>query len=191
MEGRPRYEQVKAFIGDDIDRPTTWKRRRISLSPSAREAIRRAQRIGSDVFTGGRMQVAFELQPEQPEKTVNAPPVRQVSIRLLGKEDTYLLGFQRWTAFEWPGGADAVLSISTQEGDLPARRYNGEWALFRMLQQARITLKTPAEFELRWGFERPGQYTITARYNLRTQRASNPFGDPRGFFSFRPPSSLN
>lgn len=184
-------EELTPFIGRDLDRPATWKGRGIALSPSAREAVGRAQRIGSDAFTGGRLQVAFELQPEQPEKTVNAPAVDQVSIRLLGKEDTYRLGFQRWTAFEWPGGADAMLSVSTQVGDLPPQRYDGDWALFRMLQQARITPRTQAEFELRWVFERPGQYTITARYNLRTQRASNPFSDPRGFFTFRPPSSLN
>jgi type VI secretion system protein ImpL len=184
-------EELEPYVGRDIDRPVLWKGTGIRLSPAAREAIRRAQQIAANLYTAGRMSVSFELQPEQPEATANAPAVDQVSIRLLGREDIYTMGFQSWTRYDWPGAGDALLRVSTQAGELAPRSYDGAWALMRMLQDARITPRTSTQFELRWSFERPGEYTITARYNLRTQSAANPFGNLRGFFNFQPPSALD
>ncbi|HMB91549.1 MAG TPA: type VI secretion system membrane subunit TssM [Rhodothermales bacterium] len=184
--------ELAPFIGRDIDQVRTWQGMGVRFSPAAVQAIKKARRIGETLYSGGGMQVSFELQPELPEKTPRAPAVDQVSLRLLGKEEVYQLGFQSWTQYDWPGQGDAVLRVSTREGEMPPKSFQGEWALFRLLDQARIQRRGSAtEYELRWTFEQPGAYTITPRYNLRTRSSSNPFGETRGFFNFRPPASLN
>lgn len=184
--------ELAPFIGRDIDQVRTWRGMGVRFSPAAVQAIKKARRIGETLYSGGRMQVSFELQPELPEKTQRAPAVDQVSLRLLGRENVYQLGFQSWTQYDWPGQGDAVLRVSTREGEMPPKSFQGEWALFRLLDQARIQRRGSAtEYELRWTFEQPGAYSITARYNLRTRSSTNPFGETRGFFNFRPPATLN
>jgi len=184
-------EELEPYVGRNIEQPVSWRGTGIRLSTAAREAIRRAQHIAANLYNSGRMSLSFELQPEQPDASTNAPTVYQVSLRLLGREETYDLGSRRWTRYDWPGTGDAVLTVSTQTADLTPKRYDGAWALFRMLQEAGINARTSTQYELRWSFERTGQYTITARYDLRTQSAANPFGNLRGFFNFQPPPALD
>lgn len=186
-------QELKPFTGRDLERPQTWEGQGLRLSPATLQAIRRAQRIGENLYSGGSMRVAFEMQPDVPERSGNAPIPEQVSIRLLGKEDTYRLGSPFWTAYQWPGEPGVIVRLSTRAGELPPKRYEGEWALFRLLHEAQVRRKpgSSTEYEVRIPFEEPGQYVITARYHLRTRSSANPFDNPSGFFDFRPPERLN
>ena len=83
------------------------------------------------------------------------------------------------------------LSVSTREGNLPPKQFDGSWAWFRLLQKANVQRKSPTVYDLQWPFKKPGRYTIFARYNLRTQSSSSPFGDVQGFFNLRLPPKLN
>lgn len=182
-------EDLEPYTGRDVRRPKSWRGYGIRLSPAALETIERARGIGEGLFQGGMMGVAFQLQADVPQGTGQAPIANQVSIRLLGREYTYDLGVQRWESYQWPGAPGAVLTISTQVGDLAPKRYEGDWALFRLLRDARIT-PGGGGMDLRWTFDAPGNATLTARYTLRPQSSAAPFRDPLGFFSVRPPATL-
>ena len=183
--------ELAPYLGRDLS-PRRWEGRGIRLSPGAQQAVERSRSIGRDLFSNGAMRVDFEVQPEVPERSPDAPPVDQVTINIHGTEDVYGLGSYRpWTPVSWPGPSGALVSVSTQQRDLPPKTFDGSWALFRMLEAARVTRQSQAAYELRWTFEEPNRWRITALYNLRTRSASNPFNDPRSFFSFRPPASLN
>ncbi len=184
--------ELSPYLTRDLSRTRNWNGRGLRVSSTAQSAIDRANNIGNNLFNSGAMRVDFELQAEVPERSPGAPAVDQVSIEIHGADDVYGLGSYRpWVPFSWPGNSGAMVSISTQTGDLPPKRFDGDWALFRMLQQARVTRRSAANYEIRWTFEELGQWNITALYNLRTRSAANPFSDPRSFFAFRPPSSLN
>lgn len=186
-------EDLAPYIGRDVDRPSQWQNRGIRLSPAAVQAIKRAQGISDNLFESGSMRIEFEMQPEVPDRTANAPSPDGVSVRLHGVSNEYLMGSHRpWEDYDWPGRDGGVtISVSTEIADLPPKSYDGNWAFFRMLQDARLSRTAGDVYQLLVPFEQAGQYTITVKYNLRTQSSSNPFNDPRGFFNFRPPSKLD
>ena len=182
------------IIQQDVDRPRSWQRGGIGLSAEARRAIKKAQAITDGLFEGGTMQVRFELNAEVPLQIPEQSVVpRHVTLRLLGSSDyVYDLGRRFPRSYVWPGDAGAVLTIGTDQGPFDGS-YHGDWALFRMLQNADIRPRSTAsrtEFEVRWTFNR-NQYQLIARYDLKSEQgSSNPFRNLSGFFAFRPPSSL-
>ena len=184
-------EELAPYLGSDL-RPRTWEGQGLALSPVARQAIERAQGISGSLFRGGVMRVPFSLQPDSPLTTGDAPAVGRICIDLVSREECYSMGVPPppWP-FEWPGRPGARLTVLTQDGTLGPRRYEGDWALFRMLQAARIAPRSEATYEVQWTFRPAAGYQVTPRFFLSTQSASNPFRDPRGFFSFQPPASLN
>ena len=184
-------EEMAPYLGSDL-RPKSWEGQGLAVSPAARQAIERAREIGGSLFRGGVMHVPFSLQPESPLTAGRAPAVGRICIDLVGREECYSMGVPPppWT-FEWPGRPGTHLTVLTQDGTLGPMRYEGDWALFRMLQAARITPRSGAAYEVQWSFRPAAGYQVTPRFYLSTQSASNPFRDPRTFFSFRPPTSLN
>jgi len=162
------------------------------LSARAEASLANAREIGEALFSGGALRLEFELQAEVPEREGDAPTPSQVFISIHGTDDAYRMGsFRPWVPFSWPGRPGALLSISTQQGDLPAKQYNGDWALFRLLGDAQVRRISQTQYELQWPFRQPGQYALTAQYMLRAKSASTPFGNPARFFTFDPPSTLN
>ena len=127
-----------------------------------------------------------------PAREGGAPTPSQVFISIHGTDDAYRMGSYRpWTPFSWPGRPGALLTISTQQGDLPAKQFSGDWAWFRLLQQAQVQRTSSTQYELRWPFRDPGNYVLTAHYTLRARSASAPYENPARFFTFNPPASLN
>jgi type VI protein secretion system component VasK len=186
------YEEALAPFMTRDGRPRSWEGRGLDLSNRTENAIARAGEIGEALFSGGALQLGFELQAEVPEREGNAPTPSQVFISIHGTDDAYRMGSYRpWVPFSWPGRPGALLSISTQQGDLPAKQYNGDWALFRLLEDAAVQRAGQTQYELRWPFRQPGNYALTAQYTLRAKSASAPFGNPTQFFTFDPPATLN
>src|SRR5690606_20486381 len=141
--------------------------------------------IGEGVFSGGALRLDFEMQADTPEREGSAPPASQVLLSIHGQDDAYRMGSYRpWTPFSWPGRSGALLSVSTQQGDLPAKQYSGDWALFRLLQDAQVRRISSTQYELRWPFRQLGDYVLVARYTLRTRSAAAPFDNPTRFFTF-------
>ena len=185
-------EQLRAFLSADERQAAAWNGRGLEMS-AVQQALAQAARIREGLFnSGGVMRLAFEMRPELPERSENAPPVAQVHIDLHGQRDTYTMGSPMWRSFVWPEGTPrAMLSVSTQQGQLPAKTFSGDWAMFRLLQNANVQQRTSSLYEVRWPFEQVGQYTVTVLYELKAQRGINPFQNPAAFFRFTPPGSIN
>jgi type VI secretion system protein ImpL len=93
--------------------------------------------------------------------------------------------YRPWTQVVWPGRSGAGLRISTQQGP-DAKEFNGDWAWFRLLQEATVQRQSSTEYLLLWPFDNG----VTVQYNLRTRSGSNPFNNLNSFFSFSCPESL-
>ena len=152
-----------------------------------REAIADARRIQTGLFAGDALGLRFEVQPEVPETAPGAPAPGQLYLEFAGASQTYGMGSRRpWTAVDWPGGARSTLRVTTRSGTLPPVQYEGDWSVFRMLDAAQVDARSSTEYVLRWPMSRG----VTARVNLRSRSAANPFGDVGRFFRFRPPARL-
>jgi len=185
-------ENLRPFVSRDDWRVQTWEGRGIQFSREAERLLRKADEIGNGLFAGGALQLNFQLQADQPDPRGNAPAVGQVYIGVHGRDYTYRMGFQSWENFTWPGNAPgATLTMTTREGELPPKRFNGDWAWFRLLQEGQVEPRTSTEYRIRWQFEQPARYTIFARYNLRTQQAEQAFVNPRSFFRVQVPQTIN
>jgi type VI secretion system protein ImpL len=186
------YEEALAPFMTRDGRPRSWEGRALGLSARTEASLDNARAIGEALFSGGALQLDFELQAEVPEREGDAPTPSQVFISIHGTDDAYRMGsFRPWVPFSWPGRPGALLSISTQQGDLPAKQYNGDWALFRLLGDAQVRRISQTQYELQWPFRQPGQYALIAQYMLRAKSASTPFGNPARFFTFDPPQTLD
>jgi type VI secretion system protein ImpL len=182
--------ELRDFLGTNFE-PRRWQGEGLRLSPAAQQALEKAQQIHEILFTGDVMQLTFDLRPELPDKG-NHPTVDLYDLTIHGKSETYDMGHARWTTFSWPGSsAGTSLSISTREGNFTPKRYDGDWAWFRMLEDADIRRTAPAEYIVRWTFERPDQVRIVVPYHLSIQTARFPFENIRSFFTFQPPTTLD
>lgn len=184
-------DELGPFLGRDGS-PKQWEGRGLRMSSAAQRALDDADRIASGLFNAGTMRVDFELQPEIPEREGNVPSPDAVYINIHGTDNAYRMGnYRPWTAFSWPGGAGATVTLSTRQGDVPVVRYDGDWALFRLLQDAQLQRRSASEYELRLQHDFDGRGRINVKYNLKPRSASGLFDDPRGFFSYRVPDALD
>ncbi len=183
-----RANTLDPYMSRDGQQSRTWQNVGVGLSSDARRAIRNAEKIGERLFDGSVVKVSFDLQPEQPETSTDSPATSRVFVEAHGQSLTYDMGnYRPWTPFNWPGGPDAVLRVTTMQGELPARRTSGAWAWFRLLEEADVQRETPTTYVLRWPMEKG----ITAKFTLRTQDSDAPFNDLERFFQFDCPDRLN
>ena len=183
-------EDLRPFVGRDGS-PRRWEGRGLSISGAAQRALDDAERIADGLFNAGTMRIDFELQPDLPEREGSVPSPDAVYINVHGTDNTYRMGnYRPWTAFSWPGGAGASVTLSTRQGDVPVARYDGDWALFRLLQDAELQRRSGAEYDLRLQHDFDGQGRISVKYSLKPRSASGLFDDPRGFFRYSVPDEL-
>ncbi|NBB85619.1 MAG: type VI secretion system membrane subunit TssM [Bacteroidetes bacterium] len=181
-------ERLDPFLtGGAIGTPRRWEGQGLQVSSSVQRTVEAADRIGQALYTGGALRLDFELQPELPDTEPGAPAVGQVTLAVHGRESSYNMGSNRpWVDYAWPGRAGARLSVSTRTGGLSPKQATGDWAFFRLLQEATVRGQGAAQYEVRW----PMAQGVTVRYNLRARSSTNPFGDPRGFFTLQVPETL-
>lgn len=177
---------LSPYLARDRRSAQSWEGRGIRISPEVLASLEHANRIGEGLFSGGVARLDFELQPEQPLRSPEAPAVSQVEIEVHGRGEAYTMGSYRpWTQVVWPGRSGAGLRISTQQGP-DVKEFNGDWAWFRLLQEATVQRQSSTEYLLLWPFDNG----VTVQYNLRTRSGSNPFNDLNSFFNFSCPESL-
>lgn len=185
-------ESLAPYLTSDGRSARTWQGRGVGLSSATQNAIEQGRRIGEGMFSGSNMRVEFELQADVPAREGDAPAPDQVYVNIHGVTDSYRMGSYRpWVSFSWPGSPGAMIGVSTRHGELPPRRFDGDWAIFRLLQDASISRSSSTEYAARWVFRQEGQYALTVRYDLRARSAVGPFADPGGFFRFTCPAGLN
>jgi type VI secretion system protein ImpL len=191
-------EELSAFINKDRWKANQWENIGITFSNEFINAIRRADDISSTLFKGGDMNIAFRLKPQLPEsKAVRGqkPIVEQIYLNINGFEDYYKMGSPFWTDYTWPGGKGtpvARLNISIRNyGTSETKAFDGEWALFKLLQDATsVSGGSASQFNFNWFFKKENVYDITVTYQLSAGSSKNPFAS--GFFkALNIPGSIN
>ena len=187
-----RSETLAPFLTSDGRSQKTWRGRGLGISSAAHRALDASGQMGEALFRGETLRLEFEVQADVPEREGDAPPPSQVTFRAHGASDAYRMGSYRpWVPVSWPGEPGAAIGLSTREGELPPKRYEGDWAVFRLLDDALVRRTGSGEYAVRWTFRQPGAYALTARYGLRSRSASGPFSDPGSFFRFSAPPTLS
>ncbi|MEM8557349.1 MAG: type VI secretion system membrane subunit TssM [Bacteroidota bacterium] len=185
-----REEVLTPYLTDDGRRVRTWEGRGIGVSSTTFGAIEQAETIGDDLFRGG-MQVEFEMRPDVPTYDGNAPPADGIYLNVQGQRLEYRMGSVRpWTSFVWPGsspGAELTVASRGQQFD---KTYEGDWALFRLLADARMEARGSTQFQTRWSFSEGGTFVINVPFDLRTRSSVSPLRSPARFFRFRLPPTL-
>ncbi|WP_146109995.1 type VI secretion system membrane subunit TssM [Salinibacter sp. 10B] len=183
-------KELSPFLEEGGREPKTWEGRGLQLSSSVKQFLTDSEQIGTHLFSGGSLQVRFELVPELPKEQGEAPAASQVYIRIHGTSQTYQMGYQPTTTFVWPGDRGARIVLNTRAGSLPPKQKSGVWAWFRLLDDASVDPRSSNEYWLRWVFERGDQYSIVTRYTLRSEKPQRLFSDPMGFFHLTVPKRL-
>jgi type VI secretion system protein ImpL len=129
-----------------------------------------AARIRQAFFAGGAQpQVGFELEPLSLD-----PRAREVELDLGGQKLTYGHGPRTATPMHWPAntpGARLTLTPVDTPGQSIVNSPTGAWALFRLLDSARIDASAGPD-RLKVGFDLQG---YQATFQLRAASIVNPF----------------
>jgi type VI secretion system protein ImpL len=154
----------------------------LGLSRAGLVQFERAQTIRDSFFPGGGpMSVEFTLTP-----VALGNGVREAVFETDGQSVTYTGGAATSQRMRWPGpnpGA-ARLSLTRADGQTSAIEPTGPWALFRLLDRARIDGNLPDLLNV--SFEIDG---AVARFQLRASSIRNPFRT-RDLRQFQCPSQL-
>ncbi|HEY6906474.1 MAG TPA: type VI secretion system membrane subunit TssM [Ignavibacteriaceae bacterium] len=191
-------DELGDFINKDRWKINQWENQGLAVSDGFITALKKADDITSTLFKNGDLGINYRLKPQLPEsKTIGSakPLVEQVYLYLDGTEDYYKMGSPFWSDFTWPGTKGtpgAKMNISLRNlGTSETKSYDGEWALFRLLNQATISRgESSSQYNFNWFFQKTGSYNVTVSYQLNTGSSKNPFA--RDFFNtFRLPDKLN
>ncbi len=185
-----RKQHLSPFMKEGQLRTRTWEGRGLRLSPKTRRFLSTADRIAENLFSGGSLRLQFQMIPELPKKSEEAPAASQVVLRIHGTPQRYRMGHQPTTTFMWPDKRGAKVVMRTRGGTLPPKEKPGGWAWFRLLEEATVEPVGQNKYRIRWVFEKADRYSIVARYNLRAEADQQLFTDPRGFFRTVVPESL-
>jgi type VI secretion system protein ImpL len=144
----------------------------IGISESTLRQFEGAARIKQAFFAGGGSQpkVSFQIKPLALDKSA-----RQVLLELGEQRLTYRHGPQRLQAMQWPppSGSSRARIVFTSLGDAQPASLSAEgpWALFRLLDKAKVGSTTMADrFKVTFNVE-----GLTAIFELRASSVSNPF----------------
>jgi type VI protein secretion system component VasK len=93
---------------------------------------------------------------------------------------------------ESKGTPGARMNINIRDyGTSETKSYEGEWALFRLLDEAAVTSGgSSSQYVLNWFFQRAGAYNVIVTYQLNAGSSKNPFAD-NFFKTFNLPGKIN
>ena len=190
--------ELSDFINRETWKVNQWNNEGLNVSNAFINTLKKADDITGTLFKNGDLGINFRLKPQLPEsKTIGSskPIVEQVYLYLDGVEDYYKMGAPFWSDYVWPGvrgtpGARMNISIRNI-GTSDSKSFDGEWALFRLLNQATISRgDSPSQYTFNWFFQKSGSYDVTVSYQLSSGSSKNPF--TKDFFSsFHLPDKLN
>ncbi|WLQ17447.1 type VI secretion IcmF C-terminal domain-containing protein [Hahella aquimaris] len=96
------------------------------------------------------------------------PSIRRIHMVIGEIEAASVLGPRFWSEFSWPAShPDAYVEVETLNGDRKRFDFLGEWALFRFLEQARITPESATSGQAQFDF---GGLQVT--YQIKTATAA-------------------
>lgn len=191
-------QELSSFINKERWRVNQWENEGLNVSTDLINSLKKADDISSTLFKGGDLNVSFRLKPRLPEsKPVlgKKPFIEQVYLSIDGVENKYKMGSPFWSDYTWPGnrGTPGVrMNISIRDyGTSETKSFDGEWALFRLLNDANISRgESASQYVLNWSFKKEGSYDVIVSYQLNAGSSRNPFST--GFFrSFELPTKIN
>lgn len=191
-------QELSGFINKDRWRVNQWDNEGLNISNDLIDALKKANDISSTLFRGNDLSISFRLKPQLPDsKPVQGkrPIVEQVFLGIDGKDNQYKMGAAFWEDYTWPGGRSAPgvrMNISIRDfGTSETKSYDGDWALFKLLNEASISRgESASQYVLNWSFKREGAYDVIVSYTLSTGSSTNPFS-ANFFRSFVLPTKIN
>ena len=129
-------KSVAPFVqGSHGERLESLDGQTLGVSQTALRMFARARAIRGAFFRSGKEpHLRFSLTPENLDKTV-----RRFELDLGGKSLAYSHGPKLPTRFNWPdGGTDLSVMFEDINGTIHRKRWQGDWSLFRMLDQSRV-----------------------------------------------------
>jgi len=181
----------KRNLAEYIDTSSSpWKvkgnqRAVVSFSDKTIRAFEKAANIRKAFFKPGDSlpQARFSLTPKEMDAAVS-----RFFLNIEGQELFYEFGPQLKTALNWPGprvDEGAYYEVQFQGGETVVYRQSGQWALYRLIDKARLrNTALPEKFTL---FFNAKGYTV--QYSLIAASTYNPFRLLSGM-SFTCPKSL-
>jgi type VI secretion system protein ImpL len=190
--------ELSTFINQERWKVNQWENEGMNVSNDLMSCLKRADDISATLFKNGELSVNFRLKPQLPEsKLINnqKPIVEQIYLSIDNFDNYYKMGAAFWTDYSWPGsrgtpGARMNITIRGY-GNSDTKSFDGEWALFRLLQDASVsTGETASQYVFNWIFKKENNYDIIVSYLLNAGSSRNPFS-PGFFKSFSLPSKIN
>jgi type VI secretion system protein ImpL len=166
----------------------------LELGPESETAIRKAHQFRDALFreTPGTLSFSFRVKPVQTARVSGEPPFARTTLFAAGENRIiYDMGLSKETKVTWPGESQqgGARVAATMDGPEPeSLSFEGPWAMFRLLDRARIEAKSDSEYRVHWTLERKGSYAIDVPYEFRATTAVNPFAPD--FFAFDCPRQL-
>ncbi|MBI3595520.1 MAG: type VI secretion system membrane subunit TssM [Nitrospirae bacterium] len=168
-------KELKPFVEEGSERWEVKKRMGVgmALTPEFLESMRQARLITEGLFPRGNpdLKLSFGLYPYP------SPGVSETLFQVDGKDLRYRNEPQEWHEFTWPGssgtyGASLQANIG---GARQARQYGGQWGLFKLLDNGRVTPIGTTRYQLEWNLNVQGPTAMKIRYDLRADSYKNPF----------------
>lgn len=189
--------ELSSFIKKEDWKINQFENTGAGFSTEFINALKKADEITSIMYKGGNMNLTFRLKPQLPvSKTISdkKATVIQYYLKIDGVIETYKMGSPFETIYNWPNNSSpgTALYITLNEyGTSEIKSHDGEWALFRLLNDASISRgDASSQIILNWNFSKPNLYDVTVGYILNAGSSKHPFS--KNFFkSFKLPNTVN
>ncbi|HYK91734.1 MAG TPA: type VI secretion IcmF C-terminal domain-containing protein, partial [Acidobacteriota bacterium] len=173
-------KELRMFLaaeGEGYTPRTFMGNSQVAFSSSFLEFIAKMNAFRHALFPPGMPDIAisFDLTPD------STPGVTETLLAIDGQQIRYRNEAPMPVAMSWPsksGAPQARLTISLQgTGERPSTpAVEGEWALFRLLSQARIVAQSPTTYTILWSLSGSDGTRRDVRYKLQARSIRNPFG---------------
>jgi len=176
--------------GRDGWTPRVWMDAGVLVGPEARKAIRVAEGVTKALFPRGAQEpkTTFQIRIHP------TPGLEEIDLVVDDHRERYRMTPEEWVPLAWPGafgsGRAAVEVVPIGGGPRRTLRYQGAWALFRLLDAARIEPQSRTRFIARWKIGARGTRKTRVSVDVKASAYANPFRPPRGA-DFRPPGRLD
>ena len=160
-----------AQLVDTSRSPWRWRAGAAAGSAAMLQQFERAQRIREVFFGTGSQtpQVRFNLLPDTLDPTVTA-----FRMSIDGQPFQYQHGPVRSVSMQWPGSSgQASFEFDSPSGPVAGPAFQGPWALFRLLDQARVEPLSGSRYRLTFSAGGKSMSAILDAASIRNPFARN------------------
>jgi type VI secretion system protein ImpL len=170
-------------------RPRVWLDGGVAVSDEALRAIEVARQVTDSFFPRNAQDPRVEFQV----RIHPTPGLEEIVLEIDEHRERYRMTPEEWVPLSWPGaygsGKAAIEAVPIGRGQRRTLRFDGAWALFRLLDQASITTRSRTAFEAKWRIGEEGTQPTPVSIDVKASAYANPFRGTRPA-DFRPPGRL-